>query len=582
MRRLFFLGFLGWLLMFASAPDMYGQNKDADYHVINITDQNGFESIPSSIIKAIKQGQKNIEVQISQGIYYFDEGTFTFKGLNYPDVTITVVGNQSTVISKGKDYKDGDRYLGSLNPNIVFITNNCSVLDLFSEMQQSHELVEIEDEEKGICRIRVSGAIAFDPNYAYITIPQWCKSKTYKVTQIQDGYIYFIANDLEKDKWDRYNVNYDFSLHNDYPRYRLFNEATGELFISKGVVVLNKKYKTVHSCEKCSFLRVWNSRFLKFSLEGFRFVGNCYNSSLNALLDFKESRAESFVVSNCYFCGIKSQLFLINNTDNVFFMSNIVEYCYNFGIASYNGCSNTTVVNNVFHDNGLGLQQDYAVCCMGENYYVANNIFYNFPYSAIRIGLHYQQVHNHKCNGIIENNEIYYTNNYYNDYKKHTLMDGGAIYVGTVNDGAIIRSNYVHDYIGMEGNRGIFCDDGAGNVEIIGNVVAGIANYYAIDSRRVKAMDKNYSDANRNVIIKDNVIEGNYLFEGRDGSCLLGTNILINPKDSCKISNVSVVGDDIIINNVKRRSINGKLHFSWKQKRIIKKSISSDNVKKWL
>lgn len=572
--------FLFFLCLFFPGVDTLGRDN-AGTHIIKIFDQNGFENIPSSIMKAISVGCKNIEVRIEKGTYFFDEGTFTFKNVNYPDVTVRIIANHSIVIPKGKKYKNGDKYIGDLNPNKVFIATDYTVLDLYSEMQQTNSLIEIVNEKEGICRIQISVNSQLEPRFAYITIPQWCKSKTYKVTDIKNEYIYFLVSDLEKDKWGRFNVNYDYTLHMDYPRYRLFNEIKGEFYVKEGKVYLDKRYMSVHSCDKCSFLRVWNSSFKRFSIEGFYFVGNCYNSSLNALIDFRESKAEAFEITKCSFKGIKSQLIIITNTDNVSFDNNNVEYCYNYGIASYNGSANTNITNNCFHDNGIDLQQDYSVCCMGEDYYIANNIFCNFPYSAIRVGLHYQQEHDQKCNGIIENNEIFYSKDYYKDYKKHTLMDGGAIYVGTVNDGAVIRSNFIHDYIGMEGNRGIFCDDGAGNVEISGNVVTGIANYYAIDSRRVKSMDKHYSDANRNVIIKNNVIEGKYLLEGRDGSCMLGTNVLINPNDSCTIANVSVEGNDVIIDNVKRRRINSKLRFSGKQKRIIKKSLAGEDVKKW-
>lgn len=550
-------------------------------HFLIVNNQLEFENIPSSILKAARGGDKSIYVFIRKGVYFFDEGALSFNNIRLPDVSITIQGEKTILIPKGNDYQDGDSFKGEITPNRLFISDSFEVLDLFSEMQQANGIIEVVNEESGLCRIKTKNIDSTRCDNMYITIPQWYKSQTYKVSEVTKDYTCFVAHDLNKDKWDRYNVNYDYTINKDYPRYRLFNETKGKLSIHNNTIRINRNYKSVHSCDKCALLRIWNSCFKRFSIKGINVIGNYNNGSQNALMDFKNSKADFFEITDCLFRGIKSELLFVTNTDNILFKSNTVEYCYNFGITSFNGCTNTMVTDNVFHDNGLSLQQDYSVCCMGEDYYIANNTFYNFPYSAIRVGLHYLQDHSNKCNGVIENNELFYERDYFKHYKKHTLMDGGAIYVGTVNDGAIIRSNYIHDYIGMDGNRGIFCDDGAGNVELCNNVVTGIANYYAIDSRRVESMDANYNDANRNVVIKNNVVEGHYLFEGRDGSCISESNIIINPKDACKIEGVIVKDGDVVIKDVKRKK-SGKLKFSRKQKQSIKGKCAFAEIKKWL
>lgn len=548
--------------------------------VIVVNSQQDFSSIPSLIANASKEGYKKIRVSVQQGKYYFDEGLFTFKNFNVPDLEVSIEGRNSVIYPLGKTYRNGDLFEREISPNIVLVADDDSAIDLYSEMRQTSEIIEVVDEKSGLCRMKAAEEINGGTDGMYITIPQWYRAYTYKVTDYSDGYIFFVCNNLSKDKWNRYSINYDYTLHKDLPRYRLFNES-GAVTVKSKRIWIDSEFKSVYSCEKCAFLRVWNSRFKSFSIEGFSFVGNCYTGSINCLLDFNGSDADAFVVKNCSFKAIKSQLMKIVNTGNVSFVGNTVEGCYGFGISSSNGSPNTVVTNNVFHDNGKDLQQDFSVSCGGADYYIANNTFYNFPYSAIRVGLHYQQEHKQKCNGIIERNELYYTKVFYENYWKHTLMDGGAIYVGTVNDGAIIRNNYIHDYIGMEGNRGIFCDDGAGNVEITGNVVVGTYNYYAIDSRRVVTMDKNYSDANRNVVIRNNVVEGKYLIEGRNNSCRVEANCVVNPVDSCKISGVRVVKNDFNLGAIKYKW-NGRLQLTRKQRRIIKKNTPYQELKEWL
>ena len=75
------------------------------------------------------------------------------------------------------------------------------------------------------------------------------------------------------------------------------------------------------------------------------------------------------------------------------------------------------------------------------------------------------------------------------DYQQYTLMDGGAIYISTRLDDVVIRYNYIHNVKGMKDNRGIFCDDGAKNLKIYGNVFYGIHNSYCVDSRLVESDD---------------------------------------------------------------------------------------------
>ena len=155
--------------------------------------------------------------------------------------------------------------------------------------------------------------------------------------------------------------------------------------------------------------------------------------------------------------------------------------------------------------------------------------------------------------GVIEDNELYYTPQYYTDYKKHTLMDSGAIYLWTQNDDVTIRNNYIHDYIGMADNRGIFCDDGAANFKIIGNRILRIANSYCVDSRKIKDQRPEKFMNNVNISITDNVFDGRIRFEGRDGEgngCVYGRNTVRKANGAkepvMKLANVKIVENDTI------------------------------------
>ena len=142
--------------------------------------------------------------------------------------------------------------------------------------------------------------------------------------------------------------------------------------------------------------------------------------------------------------------------------------------------------------------------------------------------------------GLIENNEFYFTKEYLEHIDEYALMDGGVIYVATLNDDLIIRNNYIHDIDGMKKNRGVFLDDGARNVTVVGNVIVGIANSYCIESDRSKSVEKVVGPANVNNTIKDNVLDGAILFFAREGGnngCTVGPNYFLISKGNDKISN---------------------------------------------
>ena len=103
-------------------------------------------------------------------------------------------------------------------------------------------------------------------------------------------------------------------------------------------------------------------------------------------------------------------------------------------------------------------------------------------------------------------------------------MDSGVIYVWTQTDGITIHNNYIHDISGIKDNRGIFCDDGAKNVTITGNVIQRIQNSYCIDLRNVTFVAEKVPDHNIGNICTDNLVDGDIRFYLRDESCKESNN----------------------------------------------------------
>ena len=207
--------------------------------------------------------------------------------------------------------------------------------------------------------------------------------------------------------------------------------------------------------------------------------------------------------------------------------------CYNYGVnAAYS--FNTRVAGCKFEDMSLASTNTFCIRCSGKDYYVADNELRNFGSCGIAVGTWWKADKRTEETGIVENNELYFTPSYMADWLSHSTMDTGAIYIYTQNDDVTVRHNYIHDYNGACDNNGIYCDDGAYNFQIYGNVILNTSNGYSIDSRYTPNIEKSRESktaiVNVNNRIYDNVIDGPIRFEGREGGdnqCRLGQNVLL-------------------------------------------------------
>jgi hypothetical protein len=202
------------------------------------------------------------------------------------------------------------------------------------------------------------------------------------------------------------------------------------------------------------------------------------------------------------------------------------------------------------------LKNDKCIYCRGGDFEVSHNEIVDFNYCAIGAGIWYTDIDkNRPCFGVIENNHIYYTDSYRANKHLWTLIDSGAIYVSTINNGTIIRNNYIHDYTGMGSNRGIYCDEGTNNCTICGNIILDIENSSSISLRRSFSLDRMNVGilANVNNKIFGNVFNNRFRYEGRenDTSSIKGCNtILVQPNEetpSITINNVLESEPDIYL-----------------------------------
>ena len=99
---------------------------------------------------------------------------------------------------------------------------------------------------------------------------------------------------------------------------------------------------------------------------------------------------------------------------------------------------------------------------------IAHNEIYHTGYSGISMGWTWSRSPNYSDNNVLEANHIHDT--------LEALADGGGIYTLGIQEGGVIRGNYIHDIGRAEGaigshNNGIFFDESSRDILVTRNVI---------------------------------------------------------------------------------------------------------------
>lgn len=464
-------------------------------YVIHVKNQQQFDGMNEAICKAIQGGKKNIIIKISRGVYLFYENHISFSKVQNDDVSVTIEGNNAIITSETENSHQTINH--SPWQELIYADSVIELVDLYQKLCKIPYRNDIVDSEKG--------------NYGKVQITQWFRAPIYDIIDIDERGIYFIAPNVKYiEQFGRkgYNVNYDYLYGGKIPRFRLYDRQ------------LERQYNAA------TFIKLGSCTFRSFTIKGLHFRGNKGDS---ALLILGHVNAKQLLIVGCAFENIQGNVVSASRTDNVVFDHNNLKDTEGNELYFTNGCRNVRITRNVFEDCNQGLTNSMCIRCNEGDYYIADNTIRDFGYSAIGVGLWYGSNKVYETRSIVEHNEIYYTSEYFKNKEKYTLMDGGAIYVWTLNDDAIIRYNYIHDYCGMEFYSGIYCDDGASNVNIYGNVIINTPDGYSIHSRMVKDLKEGFRN-NANNLVANNVIDGSVVFEGygvEERHNWKGTNIVL-------------------------------------------------------
>ena len=226
------------------------------------------------------------------------------------------------------------------------------------------------------------------------------------------------------------------------------------------------------------------------------------------------------------------------------------------------------VVGCTFNRIGLRGANHSCISARGDSY-IANNVFCDFNYSAIKIGVVNATTERQLPTVVVEYNKLFWTDGWKKEIEKYGLNDGGAIYVITNNKRTIIRYNTIKDFGGHGANDAIYCDDGAYNVSVYGNVITGTANCYDISARdcsrkRIRKTPREYSQNTGNYI-GYNVCDGILKIAGssvvKDNHCVFENNIIVGKHDRSKdiVQNIKNLNSAIIYDSKGYIDANGKV-----------------------
>lgn len=547
-------------------------------YVVDVQTQVGFENLDQTIRYAIKRGYTNINIRLTGNLYFYRDNHLNLNGINNQNLSIRIEGNGAKLIAKGNNYsKENNLFSRGIDYGHCFLTNQFDYLDFNSQYNQLLAEVEVVNEKKKLCRIRTS-LHNQDAAGASIQLNEWYMVKTYPIIKIKGGYIYFTATDLEYVKARNcYNVNYDYGISKIMPRYVIKNLRNVSHFsIYKGRMSFPQGVDSIHECTDSQFLVLYKNIINYFQLKGVEFIGN---SDKEQLLYIRNVKANKVEITDCTFKYIKSTILRCDYADNVCFRNNVVENCFGRGIWSRNDCNHTTITGNQFYKTIKTVDQSSCVTCYSENFYIADNVFKDFGGIAISVGLKYTQKQTSPISGIIENNEIYYSQAYHDFMKHYSLIDGGAIYISTQNDETIIRYNYIHGYTGLNSRRSIYCDDGCYNTKIYGNIIRQPEN---TDNAIFQWLSNNTSKSNSSIDFMYNVIWGKYKMEERSQSdCVHGKNVIIytGKRPQNVLKNFAAQEEDVFVNEPMLR--NSLKELSPETMKAIMSLPTYQGMKKW-
>ena len=520
------------------------------------------------IVNGLEEGD-NINITFKGGTYYTDGQSISLKNVNKPSNSlyvktegdVRIINAKKDVFKTTKDNKG--KYSVKYNTKYTVLSkfiDGKNIYQLSNSIYNNGHIYSIDekitfsedpyivDADYGVeykikCNFPISDRSKEECKDMWMgrTQSYWIYEE--KVSHISDGYIYFFSHS--------YNINEEYSTNKHYGRFYLINYddtiSNNEVLINNDRLYTQKRASLHQSTDSHLFIIencLLNSFIVRDVHLTFGGMINCSNSSFTGALTIYNNEFTS-CWRECTF----------ESSDNIIVYSNTFKDCqggvsysnvnsipgntqkYASGKGSIEGCNcnNLCIVKNFLKNCGLYSSNSHLIEAHNtHNFYIADNIIEDFPYSAITVGDGVVTTPRGKDYGIIERNDISQTEQYRKNGINYLLGDGGPIYVYGKTTRTIIRRNYVHDVTGSHWYHGIYLDGATSNTFVYGNLVVGVNSLYPsqyAESIELQIFDwvaEKMPEYNTNNRCLYNIIDGDIRYLGRyDRTTLAGSNIFI-------------------------------------------------------
>lgn len=505
--------------------------------------------------------------------------TFVLKGRVTASAPLSLEGRNSTVIFSADDIDsqnarrrengfDVYRIDGSITPYALFFDESGKIFNVSETVEDARGvnyseagIMEESKMEAGtIVKIPISPKLQhlnnrrFDKAFGYFD----CGWQTVNFLLEKSDGEYFYCKTLNNCRTKNYS--YDRKSYKKAVRYVLYNveKNPGAIYYDDNYLYIPKGDKRVYyvNCTEDGSPKPGITVKSDISVKGVRFMGcsgmevisktsnvcdieECtFQNTLGCALKInrkKDKIVKEANVSNCAFLDCSLFSGAVVELASPYDLPN----CINFTSCSVTRCSE----GRVTYKNSHG-----GVWVQGNATLTGNEVF-NMP-----------RCHFYFNRGVIiaRGNVLYNSDSFNSQVDRNLSSDFGLIYCNHIfNDTSEALNNKVH-HILIEGNllygaqayggdaRGIFIDDGRGDVECINNVILNTQSY-SIDSRDSKVID---ASSVRNSYL-GNIVSSNYRLAA--GPAVKGTdvpstrrNILLTSKPN-KTSNSVVIEKDTLL-----------------------------------
>lgn len=513
-----------------------------------------------------------INAYLKTGIYIVNESQPIYTKFNLKGNT-ACIKQKNKIITKDDAIDETDTHYICPAENIsefsLFVDNAGNIIPVSEEVDSNtkinivtNDIIPIKNDSARYIeqiKIKIPDNLSFlknktfDKSFGYID--SWWTAPAFIVSHSDS--IYFYCGLLQKRELkqyaayidgekSQYNQNISFVIYNVRPE-------SGKLFFNKNHIYIPKKYSTIEIIDSKS-----RSIFILQDDAEVKFEGINIINSTSVFQSSKNTR--SIEITNCDFHNILKQVLDTRYKTNIKNLTlagcRFSNYAFLDGIPllsiSVPEC-NGRITNNIFNQYESGFcfykntaQNIYIIHC--KKFEIARNLFFNAPRGGLFL-----------LNGKIEviSNE-FFNDSIFNSYPyRNFSRDAGAIYCSRLYDDSRIKDdnpnkiqlklNKIHDFYGKGDVRGIFIDDGRGDITCYGNLIYN-GQSYSIDSR---ATQTDYYSSIRNKY-QFNILGHPYRLTYGDSIMtknrpIIDHNILLFKDKECKVTTPSQT--DIHISN---------------------------------